>query len=121
MRKLAGLQIKFAYKKGSENKVAYALSRVGFHFPLNATSVGLQVWIQELVNSYHNDSEATALLQELALSSPNSQGYSLTEGVIRHKAQIWIGNNSALHTKLISTCHTSALGGGGDTGIQAIL
>jgi hypothetical protein len=55
MRKLAGLQIKFAYKKGSENKVAYALSRVGFHFPLNATSVGLPVWIQELVNSYHND------------------------------------------------------------------
>jgi hypothetical protein len=32
MRKLAGLQFKFAYKKGCENKVVDALSRIGFHF-----------------------------------------------------------------------------------------
>jgi hypothetical protein len=32
MRKMAGLQFKFAYKKWSKNKAAYALSRVGLHF-----------------------------------------------------------------------------------------
>jgi hypothetical protein len=72
MRKLAGLQFKFAYKKGSENKVTDALSRVGFHFHLNVISVVLPVWIQDVVNSYHNDSEASALLQELVLASPNA-------------------------------------------------
>jgi hypothetical protein len=71
------LQFKFAYKKASENKVVDAQSRVGFHFHLNAISAVLPVWIQEVVNSYHNDSKASALLQELALSSPNAHGYSL--------------------------------------------
>jgi hypothetical protein len=97
--------------------VVDALFRVGFHFHLNVVLAVLPVWIQEVVNSYHNDSKATALLQELALSSPNAQGYSLAEGVIRHKTQIWIGNNSALHTKRIATFHTSTLGW--HSGIQA--
>jgi hypothetical protein len=97
--------------------VANALSRVGFHFHLNVISVVLPVWIQEVVNSYHIDSEAIALLQELALASPNAQGYSLSEGVIRHKTRIWVVNNSAQHMKLIATFHTSALGG--HSGIQA--
>jgi hypothetical protein len=43
MRKLAGLQFKFAYKKGSYNKAADALSRVGMHMSLNALSVVLPV------------------------------------------------------------------------------
>jgi hypothetical protein len=52
MRKLIGLQFKFAYKKGSENKVADALSRVGFHFDLQAISAVVPVWVQEMVTSY---------------------------------------------------------------------
>jgi hypothetical protein len=65
MRKMAGLQFKFAYKKGSKNKVDVALSRAGFHF--HAISAVIPVWIQEVLNSYHNDSAATSLLQELAV------------------------------------------------------
>jgi hypothetical protein len=56
-------------------------------------------------------------LQELAIRSPNPQGYSLTDGVIRLKNKIWVGQNFALHTKLIATFHTSALGD--HSGIQA--
>jgi hypothetical protein len=36
MRKLAGLQFRFAYKKWSENIVVDALSRVGAHLELQA-------------------------------------------------------------------------------------
>jgi hypothetical protein len=32
MRKLAGLQFKFTYKKGVDNKATDALSRICFHF-----------------------------------------------------------------------------------------
>jgi hypothetical protein len=46
MRKLAGSQFKFAYKKGSENKAAYALSRIGLHF--HAISAVVPVWVQEV-------------------------------------------------------------------------
>jgi hypothetical protein len=110
MRKLAGLQFKFAYKKGCDNKVADALSRIGCKSQLIAISAIIPVWVQEVVNTYHNDPVATALLQELAISSPNDQGYSLT-GVIRYKGKIWVGNNSAVQTKLIASFHSSALGG----------
>jgi hypothetical protein len=43
MRKLAGLQFKFAYKKGCENKAVDALSKIGFHFQLNAISAVVPV------------------------------------------------------------------------------
>jgi hypothetical protein len=118
MRKLSGLQFRFAYKKGYENKAADELSLIGAHLELNAISAIILVWVQEVINSYHSDSTATSLLQELAVSSPNAQGYSLVDGVIRHKTKIWVGSNSALHTKLISAFHASALGGG-HSGIQA--
>jgi hypothetical protein len=110
MRKLAGLQFKFSYKKGCENKVADALSRVGFHFNINAITTMVPVWVQEVVNSYHTDSQAAALLQELAVHNPNDKGYSLSECVIRYKDKIWVGQNFALQTKLISAFHSSAIG-----------
>jgi hypothetical protein len=111
MRKLAGLQFKFAYKKGSENKVANALSRVGFHFHLHSVSTVVPVWVQEVMNSYQTDTTASVLLQELAITQSNYLGYSLVDGVIRYKNKIWIGSNSALQTKLIASFHSSALGG----------
>jgi hypothetical protein len=45
MRKLARLQFKFSYKKGSDNKVVDALSRVAVHLQLNAISTVVPVWI----------------------------------------------------------------------------
>jgi hypothetical protein len=70
-----------------------------------------------VVNTYHNDTATSTLLQELAVHSLNEQGYSLTDGVIRFKGKIWIGKNSALQSKLIAAFHASALGG--PSGIQA--
>jgi hypothetical protein len=115
MRKMAGLQFKFAYKKGSENKVVDALSRVGFHF--NAISIVVPVLIQEVINSYHNDAAATSLLQELAMVQFNEEGYSLSDGVIRYKGKIWVGHNATLQTNLITSFHGLAIGG--HSGIQA--
>lgn len=50
-------------------------------------------------------------MKQLAVQSPNSAGYSLDNGLIRYKSKIWIGNNSAVQTKIISAFHDSALGG----------
>jgi hypothetical protein len=61
--------------------------------------------------------KATSLLQELAILSTNDKGYSLTDGVIRYKNKIWVGTNSSVQTKLISSFHASAMGG--HSGIQA--
>jgi hypothetical protein len=57
------------------------------------------------------DDSAQKLLQELAVVNPNDKGFSLSQGLIRHKKKIWVGANSALHTKIISAFHSSAMGG----------
>jgi hypothetical protein len=61
-RKLVGLQFKFTYTKGVENKAVDALSRIGFHFQNNVISDIVPVWVQEVLNSYQNDPAAHALL-----------------------------------------------------------
>jgi hypothetical protein len=47
----------------------------------------------------------------LAIASPDAAGFSLEQGLIKHKGHIWIGQNSALQTKLIAAFHSSPLGG----------
>lgn len=117
MTKLIGLQYKFQYKKGVENKSADALSRVGHFFSLQAILVAQPVWVQEVLNSYVVDDQAQALLTELAISSPNTAGFSLSHGLIKKNGRIWLGCNSAIQTKIILAFHDSALGG--HSGIQA--
>jgi hypothetical protein len=116
MRKLAGLQFRFAYKKGSENKVAVALSRVRFHFQLNVVSTIVPVWVQLVLNSYQTNTSASALLQDLAITQSCDLGNILVDGVIKYQNRIWVGSNSALQTKLIASFHSSTLGG--HSGIQ---
>jgi hypothetical protein len=74
-------------------------------------------WVQGVMNSYVTDQQAQDLLTQLAISIPNERGYSLYQGVIRLGSQIWVGDNSALRTKIIAALHCSALGG--HSGVQA--
>jgi hypothetical protein len=63
MAKLVGLQFQFKYKKGSENSVADALSRINHSAALQAISVCKPDWVQEVLNSYTTDTHMTALLE----------------------------------------------------------
>ena len=111
MTRLMGLQFKIIYKKGKENQAADALSRVAHLMALQAVSLLQPQWLQEVLNSYATDSQAQQLLAQLALNSLDDRGYSLDNAVIRKHNLIWVGQNSALQTKLISALHSSAVGG----------
>jgi hypothetical protein len=50
-------------------------------------------------------------LQSLAIQSPNEEGYYLEKGLTKQGTHVWIGNNSALRTKLIASFHSSPAGG----------
>lgn len=117
MARLMGLQFKVVYRKGKENCAIDALSRLGHLFSLQAVSEAKPLWLQEVLNSYATNVEAQALLTRLSVQSPDEQGYSLQQGLIKHKGKVWIGHNSALQTKLISAFHSSAIGG--HSGISA--
>lgn len=111
MTKLMGLQYNFQYKKGVENIVADALSRMHVHSSISALTVVQPIWLQEAVNSYAVDSQAQHLLMELAIKSHNAQGFSLTDGLIHHNGRVWIGANTGLQTKLITAFHSSPING----------
>lgn len=89
---------------------ADALSRVGHLMSVQMVTQVQPLWIQEVINSYATDAFAQELLAQLAVHSPNEDGFSLHQGVIRKEGLIWIAHNSALKTKLISALRDSAVG-----------
>lgn len=118
MSKLVGLQFEIKYRKSAENGAADSLSRVGHLLATQAIVSSPQLdWLQEVTNSYTTDALATTLLQELAVHSPNEKGFSLEHGLIKYKGRLFIGDNSALKTKLLASLHDSAIGG--HSGAQA--
>jgi hypothetical protein len=70
-----GLNYKIVYKKGVDNKVADALSRVSqtTSYDILVVSVVKPLWLQEIQSSYHNDPHSAKLLAELSITSP--QGF----------------------------------------------
>lgn len=75
MAKLAGLDFKFEYKKGSENTSTDSLSRVAMKIECSAISACTPIWIQDVLHSYEHDDDAQKLLLELAVVNPNAQGF----------------------------------------------
>jgi hypothetical protein len=110
MAKLMGLQFRIVYRKGKENLATDALSRVGHVMALQSVSEVTPVWIQEVINSYVIDQAAQDMLAQLSVHSPNEQGFSLNQGLIKKGNQIWIANNSALRSKIIAAMHDSVAG-----------
>jgi hypothetical protein len=111
MARLMDLKFKIVYDKGKDNAAADALSRIGNMMSVQATSELRPVWMQEVLNSYKTDQTTQDLLVQLAVSSPNEKGFLLDKGIIKKGSRIWVGENSALQTKIIAALHASAVGG----------
>jgi hypothetical protein len=109
--KLMGLQYKLVYRKGKDNSTADALSRVPTANELHAISLCRPRWLEIITEGYDKDDKAKTLLQELSIASPNAQGYSLHQGLIRHKDRIWLGHNREAHQAILLSLHDSGVGG----------
>ena len=117
MTRLMGLKFKIVYRQGKENTVADSLSRVGHLMALQAVASIQPAWVQEVINSYATDPKAQDMLTKLALHSPDDNCFMLHQNIIRHQGKVWIGDNSALQTRLIAALHSSPIGG--HSGINA--
>jgi hypothetical protein len=83
MAKLIGLQFQFNYKKGTENGAADSLSRVGHLLEVQSVSSCRSDWVMEVQNSYNNDANMQQLLQQLTITSPDTKGFALDNGLIK--------------------------------------
>jgi hypothetical protein len=111
--KLRGLQFKICYRKGSSNAAADALSRKYNLDPVDLMAVSscVPVWLQEVAAGYLLDEQTKQLLAELSLSVNSKPPFSLHNSIIKYKGRIWIGYNTELQHRIISTLHDSPMGG----------
>jgi hypothetical protein len=98
MIKLLGYKYAVEYKKGRENRVADALSRVKYH-------------LSQLFKSTEGDEKCQDIISKLLLDAKAVPHYTLTSGVLRYKHKIFIGQGNALREKLLQSMHNSELGG----------
>lgn len=96
-----GFQYCIIYKQGKTNVAADSLPHRDTGEQLHSATSVQQRWLEIIAEGYDEDPMAKKLLTELALSSPNEQGYSLVQDVIRHHGKIWLGShNNAFHSAM---------------------
>jgi RNase H-like domain found in reverse transcriptase/Reverse transcriptase (RNA-dependent DNA polymerase)/Retroviral aspartyl protease/Integrase zinc binding domain len=120
LSKLLGLNYKIEYKKGIENKVADALSRIhhggSSQDPvIHVVSELIPQWIEDVKLSYLNDPWITKLKSQLSSSSDTHLSEYM--GLIRYKGKICVGNAGDWRQKIIFEMHDSSQGG--HSGISA--
>jgi len=109
--KLMDLQYKIVYKQGATNMAADALSRRSTQNGIMAVSSCSPAWMDNLLQGYEDHEEDKQLLAELAVTSPNSKGSSLSGGIIRFKGRVWLGQNKLAHQHVLQAFHSSGIGG----------
>jgi hypothetical protein len=78
--KLLGYDYKIEYKKCHENKEVDALSKRPHPKQLLAISSTVSLWINEVLDSYIEDTKCEELEEQLRVSIPN---FTLSNGIIR--------------------------------------
>ena len=109
--KLLGYKFRVEYKKGKENKVVDALSRVKYAISALLSSAAIPAWITEVVKSYEEDPKCSELTAQLAIAPTGHPPYTLTSGVLRYKGKILVGTHTDLRKSLLTSFHASELGG----------
>lgn len=112
LTKLLSLYYEVQYKRGTDNRVADALSRrqeeEGSTYALTSSE---PTWMQQVVLSYEHNPFSSQLLTELIVDPMRKPNYTLVHGVIRYKQKIFMGRATNLRSQVFEVLHLSPLGG----------
>jgi hypothetical protein len=109
--KLLGLNYTVEYKQGRTNKVADALSRATHSHQVLAISTIIPKWIEQVLLSYNGNIQCSDMITKLSVDAQAIPHFTLTNGVLRYKQRLYIGDNGDLKQQLLHSFHASALGG----------
>lgn len=112
LSKLLGFDYTVVYKKGKENLVADALSRLHEDSELSAlTHYEKPLWKEELIASQASDPNAQQVITALLVDSQSTPGYTLMDDILKKGEQYYVGNSTELRQKICETIHGSPEGG----------
>jgi hypothetical protein len=113
--KLLEFDYSIEYKKGKENTMVDALSQQ--YHSIAALSTVTPLWIADIENSYTNDEGYVDIIQQLLVNPQSVPHYTVHQGILRYKGKVCVGNSSEMKKNILSSLHSSALGG--HSGIRA--
>lgn len=111
LAKLMGFTYTIEYKKGTENRVADALSRKEEECNLTQITVIQPMWVAEVAQSYAGDSLAQEAIAECTLRPYDVSYFQYISGLIKYKGKLYVGESDELRQKIIQQIHHSNLGG----------
>ena len=120
LAKLLGFDYEIEFKKGKDNVVADALSRVSCRAlsTLTVSTISTTL-LEEIKQSWKTDKGMQTLIQELSLHPASHPHYSWVNQLLCRKGKLVVGQNVPLQTQIISLYHDSATRGHSGTIVTA--
>lgn len=112
LSKLMAFDFFIAYKKGVENVVVDALSRVHSSDILCMAITTVSTDIYPLIEAtWHSDPQLSALILELQQNPQKDSKFSWIGGQLRRKGRLIVGNDESVRQQIIHLFHNSSSGG----------
>ena len=106
-----GYDYEISYKKGKENLVADALSRLNSSELLTMAVSGISSDLMlEIQNSWEKDEELRELILKLQQPKPPASAYNWVNNQLTKKGRLVVRKNLELQLKLIKFFHEGSLG-----------
>jgi hypothetical protein len=96
-------------RKGLKNAIADALSRKEHN--LLAISSFTPAWIQEIEQSYEEDTFYNQIIQQVLIDVEAVQHYTVHSGGLRYKGRVCIDSSNDLRNKILTSLHSSPIEG----------
>jgi len=109
---MLGYDYDIEYKQGKKNVLVDALSRIPSKdlYAMTTSTISTSL-MEEIRQSYTNDSAIKHIIKDLQQSTASHPHYMWVNDHLNRKGKVVIGNNDELRIKLIAMFHNSVTGG----------